>query len=488
MEGERFATVGISHPTDPALRAATLPMSNDTLLLDAPVAPRQPLWLVVVLGVLALAAILVPLLVVRSTPPIAPVAARVVRAERVVPKAELPTVEPVILQAVAPTDARAFNATVAFSTGPNPAARPFGIFGGIEDQARAVDCLATAVLFEAGDDPTGEKAVAQVVLNRVRHPAFPKSVCGVVFQGSERVTGCQFSFTCDGSLARNYGAAQWERARTIARAALNGTVDGRVGHATHYHTDWVVPYWSSSLDKIVEVNTHLFFRWTGWWGTPPAFTRRYAGAEPVVPKLARLSGPHRSGLEEGVETLAAGLDPAALLGDVVVPKGLEQDSGSFLVTLDPKLTQDQFPAVAARVCGDRPYCKFMSWAKKAETPAMLPVSPQQQRTMAFSYLRDRAYGFEKALWNCNAYKGLPVNQCMKAQLSITMAPVPPANMQYDSSPGSVLRAIAGADQPAVPPSAVRTRPTGPDPLTGVRRKADVGPVPMMGNTTAPAAK
>src|SRR3546814_109789 len=124
-----------------------------------------------------------------------------------------------------------------------PAARPFIFSGSPVDLARATDCLAAAQLYEAGDDAVGERAVAQVVLNRVRHPAFPKTVCGVVFQGQERATGCQFTFTCDGALARAPTQAAWERARDIARSALAGKVYRPVGYATHYHTDWVGPYW-----------------------------------------------------------------------------------------------------------------------------------------------------------------------------------------------------------------------------------------------------
>ena len=105
--------------------------------------------------------------------------------------------------------------------------------------------------YEARDD--GQAAVAQVVLNRLRHPLFPKTVCGVVFQGSQKTTGCQFTFTCDGAMLRyTPAAAGWSRARDIARLALNGSVYAPVGHATHYHTDWVVPYWSASLEKITE--------------------------------------------------------------------------------------------------------------------------------------------------------------------------------------------------------------------------------------------
>ena len=207
-------------------------------------------------------------------------------AQRVVPKTELPPVEPVELQAVAPEDAKAFNDTVPFSTAPNPAARPFTFSGRADARARAIDCLAVGVLYEAGDDTEGERAVAQVVLNRVRHPAFPKSVCGVVFQGSERSTGCQFSFACDGAMGRwRPNPAAWTRAREVAAAALSGSVYSKVGYSTHYHTDWVVPYWSASLDKVAAVKTHLFFRWTGWWGTPAAFLRSVSGFEPGIAAL-----------------------------------------------------------------------------------------------------------------------------------------------------------------------------------------------------------
>ncbi|MFD1958893.1 cell wall hydrolase [Novosphingobium panipatense] len=85
------------------------------------------------------------------------------------------------------------------------------------------------------------------MLNRVAHPAYPGTVCGVVYQGSERSTGCQFSFTCDGSLARRPQPMFWERARAVARAALAGYVYAPAGLATHYHTVQVRPYWAPSL-------------------------------------------------------------------------------------------------------------------------------------------------------------------------------------------------------------------------------------------------
>ncbi len=201
-------------------------------------------------------------------------------ADAVVP----PAPEPLQFQSVAPQDAVAINAAVPILAGPNPAAKPFKLLGsGDLDRSRAIDASPQPSITRAATEPTdGQRAVAQVVLNRVRHPAFPKSVCGVVYQGAERSTGCQFTFTCDGSLRRLPMASYWQRARKVAEEALAGQVYAPVGYSTHYHTNWVVPYWSSSLAKVANVGTHIFYRWAGGWGKPPAFAQRYAGAEPVI--------------------------------------------------------------------------------------------------------------------------------------------------------------------------------------------------------------
>jgi len=118
-----------------------------------------------------------------------------------------------------------------------------------------------------------------VILNRVRHPAFPASVCGVVYQGSTRPTGCQFTFTCDGSLYRGPDVAGWRRAYAIAEQALGGYVYAPVGYATHYHANYVVPVWAQSLSKSAVIGAHIFYRWAGGWGRPPAFAQRYSGHE-----------------------------------------------------------------------------------------------------------------------------------------------------------------------------------------------------------------
>ncbi|WP_349293257.1 cell wall hydrolase [Sphingomonas lycopersici] len=156
--------------------------------------------------------------------------------------------------------ARAANAAIPFADLKPRPARPFYFRGNTASREQATQCLATAALYEAGSDERGQRAVIQVVLNRVRRAGFPKTVCGVVYQGATRTTGCQFSFSCDGSRARRPEHAGWAAARHAAQRALSGYVFRPVGTATHYHTDWIVPYWIGSLDKIAKVKSHIFYR------------------------------------------------------------------------------------------------------------------------------------------------------------------------------------------------------------------------------------
>lgn len=130
-----------------------------------------------------------------------------------------------------------------------------------EDQQRELDCLAKAVYYEARSESSrGQLAVAEVVMNRVGDSRFPKTVCDVVFQGQDRDTGCQFTFTCDGSLhVKPYGAA-WDRARAVALNVTLGLNKPVTGKATHYHTDYVNPYWAAGLVETAEVGTHIFYR------------------------------------------------------------------------------------------------------------------------------------------------------------------------------------------------------------------------------------
>ena len=160
---------------------------------------------------------------------------------------------------------RAALAGAAMSTmvcGPLPAA---AAKAGAERAATAEHgCLAAAIYYEARSEPiAGQRAVAQVVLNRVRHPAYPKSVCAVVLQGATRATGCQFSFTCNGSLARLPSGRAWAQAVLIAAEALAGSGSGELQGATHYHTTSVRPAWSRDLVALGTVGSHVFYARSG---------------------------------------------------------------------------------------------------------------------------------------------------------------------------------------------------------------------------------
>lgn len=171
-------------------------------------------------------------------------------------------------------------ASVRFGTGAS--ANKFRLNGAQTSQYRAQQCLTTAIYYEAASEPDdGQRAVAQVILNRVAHPSYPNSVCGVVYQGSERRTGCQFSFTCDGSLRRKPSGIYWARARKVATAMLAGEVSVPAGLATHYHTSDIRPYWAPSLSFLGTIGNHRFYKWRGVAGKKSAFSQKYAALEPV---------------------------------------------------------------------------------------------------------------------------------------------------------------------------------------------------------------
>jgi hypothetical protein len=182
------------------------------------------------------------------------------------------------------------------------------------DKERSLRCLAEAIYYEArSESEEGKRAVAQVVLNRVRSPAYPGSVCGVVYQGPMRAGGgCQFTFTCDGSLASQPSGAGWLRARRLAADALAGQVYAPVGLATHYHTQQVVPTWAFKLVKSAVIGSHSFYRMQGQWGGPGGFTQRYAGREPSPVSIMASRLPVNLGpATTGGPTLAAATLPAA---------------------------------------------------------------------------------------------------------------------------------------------------------------------------------
>ena len=366
----------------------------------------------------------------------------------------MPKVEPLELQKVSDEVAREKNAALPLTTAPVPAAKAFSFGETGNDAQRAVDCLAATVYYEAANEPVeGQRAVMQVVLNRVRHPAFPKSVCGVVFQGHERRTGCQFSYTCDGSLARRPSQAAWDRYRAMAQSMLTGDVYAPAGWATHYHADYVLPYWSAKLDKVHVVGRHIFYRWTGGWGTARAFQAGHARLEALFPKLAMLSPAHRTGdpavdgqpLIPGSSPLDAKLVAGAMaIGDA--------EKGQYILRIDRQLDAAQLPMLAQQTCGVRPYCKVFAWSDPALMPKGFPVAEGQLASMAFSYLRNVEQDFEKPLWNCAVYPRADRKQCIRKRVVIEgkVEELIPLTKPEEVAPVRTggLRSLSDPDDPA----------------------------------------
>jgi hypothetical protein len=143
--------------------------------------------------------------------------------------------------------------------------QPQTLFGGLtedEFRARELRCMATAIYFEARDEPVkGQIAVAQVIMNRIRSPFYPKTICGVVYQGERNRHGCQFSFTCTGKRNSVNEKPEWATAVKLAKQVIAGEVWlDEVGYATHYHATYVHPPWRHELDKICQIGGHIFYR------------------------------------------------------------------------------------------------------------------------------------------------------------------------------------------------------------------------------------
>jgi hypothetical protein len=123
------------------------------------------------------------------------------------------------------------------------------------------DCLARAIYFEArSESEMGQLAVAKVVLNRVKDPNYPKTICGVVYQGASRTNACQFSFACDGISDQPKSPIAWDQSKKIAARALAGDQSINIlGAATYYHADYVNPKWSSSFKRLIKIGRHIFY-------------------------------------------------------------------------------------------------------------------------------------------------------------------------------------------------------------------------------------
>ncbi|EJZ20420.1 cell wall hydrolase involved in spore germination [Rhizobium sp. Pop5] len=140
---------------------------------------------------------------------------------------------------------------------------PPSVFSAGEQQ-----CLASGIYFEArGESVKGQAAVAQVILNRVRNPAYPKTICGVVYQNEDWRNRCQFSFACDSIKDRVNSEYHWRVARDVAMAVTSGKIWlPQVGSATHYHAVYVRPKWAKTMEKVGRIGLHVFYRtYGGGW-------------------------------------------------------------------------------------------------------------------------------------------------------------------------------------------------------------------------------
>jgi spore germination cell wall hydrolase CwlJ-like protein len=129
-------------------------------------------------------------------------------------------------------------------------------------------CLANGIYFEArGESVRGQAAVAQVILNRVRNPAYPNSICGVVYQNDNWLNRCQFSFACDGRKKRIESPANYKVAQDVAMAVTAGKIFiPEVGSSTHYYANYVHPGWARTMQKMTKIGLHIFYRtYGGGW-------------------------------------------------------------------------------------------------------------------------------------------------------------------------------------------------------------------------------
>ncbi|MDC7685097.1 cell wall hydrolase [Asticcacaulis sp. BYS171W] len=203
--------------------------------------------------------------------------------------------------------------------------------------ASDLDCLTQAVYYEArGETDAGQRAVAQVILNRVRHPGYPKTICNVVYQGAVKRTGCQFSFTCNGIMANRVEGWAWKRARTVAEDALDGYVMKPVGASTHFHVLSVSPDWAPRMDKTATIGSHVFYQFRGRGSTT-------LSAENVRPSDAPTE---RDTPADKVQAVTAATPDANIVTRDAAAKDAVKDAATKVVALETTIKGDDAHQIA----------------------------------------------------------------------------------------------------------------------------------------------
>lgn len=330
----------------------------------------------------------------------------------------------VLTSELAADDAQTRNAAVPIDPAALSPIASFTFRGDSADRTRARDCLALAAMAEAGSGDADQRAVMQVVLNRARHPAFANTVCGVIFEGSQRPSGCQFTFTCDGSLARRYSDAAWRNARARAEEALDGYVHQPVGTATHYHADYVYPYWSPSLDKVAVVGPHIFLRWKGAWGTQRGFSARYAGGEPDPLALrSRAQAVERPAdllpqlVDNGVAIRTITADGAsdssnAAPSPPTTANPGSPDPGVHFVLVSGSDSPQALVDRARALCPGNRYCQVYGWSRASDMPGELPLPFAARSTLRFSYLPARQGRDPIIYFDCRLFPDPGIGTCL----------------------------------------------------------------------------
>ncbi|OZB16205.1 MAG: cell wall hydrolase [Hyphomonas sp. 34-62-18] len=231
-------------------------------------------------------------------------------------------------------------------------------------------CMAQAVYYESAWEPiNGQMAVAEVIANRVRDHRYPDSVCGVVFQGATRTTGCQFTFTCDGSMDRNKPAGEaWERAQRIAAHVLMGLNEDRTGGATHYHATYVDPVWNAGLIKTKQVGLHIFYRFprgAEWASVERNFEARKRQTELRLAELDATKEADMAALDEGL--LFADASTAA-------------DDGYYTIT--PTVAPAGVTTSTRTVSAPAPRLMSVQTVKTVKADAPIEAAPVQAETAA----------------------------------------------------------------------------------------------------------
>ncbi len=124
----------------------------------------------------------------------------------------------------------------------------------IQSTLKDLRCLTQAIYYEAGNQSQlGKEAVATVVLNRVRHKHYPKTICEVV---------CQFSFACQ--KRTNPHPMLWRESKIIAQRLLQNYYHRdtirKLDDALYFHAVYVFPEWRHQKVLVTRIGQHLFYK------------------------------------------------------------------------------------------------------------------------------------------------------------------------------------------------------------------------------------